>query len=239
MAEFFRFPDAIPPDSGFSLFGRFHLAVLLLVALLCIATRYARRWTPAAQITFSHWFTGLMGGSELLRLLILRLTGHLTVYVLPLHLCSFAVWLCLWYAHRRTGWVGQTLYTLCLPGATAALLFPDWTSCPPWNYFCLHGFFIHAATVLFILLQLQTGRLLPAWRRAYQPMLVLGALVPPLQCVNRRFHTNYLFLSAASPGSPLTLLRRFPLGYLSCYLLLLLSMIAVMLLVWSLLHRRV
>ncbi|MDO5549513.1 MAG: YwaF family protein [Eubacteriales bacterium] len=238
MADFFLFQTELPPDVGFRLFGRFHLALLLLLGLLSCCTRYARAWSSSTQTAFSHTLTGIMALSELVRLSVLAVTGNLTVSVLPLHLCSLAVWLCVIYARCPIGWIGQTLYTLCLPGALSALLFPDWTFYPPWNYFCLHGFFIHAATVLWVLVQLQTGRIRPTWKAVYQPIAFLGALVPFLLWFNRKFHTNYLFVCNASPGSPLVLLGAFPLGYLCGYLLLLLCLILVMLSVWSLSHLR-
>lgn len=238
MTEFFCFQTELPPDVGFRLFGGFHLTVLLAVVLLSCRTRDLRAASLSVQTAFFRILTGTMAVSELVRLLLLAAIGHLTVSVLPLHLCSLAVWLCVIYARRPIGWIGQTLYTLCLPGAISALLFPDWTSYPPWNYFCLHSFFIHAATVVFLMAALQTGYVRPTWRKIYQPVAFLGVLVPLLLCFNRKFHTNYLFVCSASPGSPLVLLRDFPLGYLCGYLLVLLCLIAVMLSVWSLFHGR-
>ena len=233
MAQIFCFSADLPPDCGFPLFGGFHLAALALILTLCLKIGRISRRIPGLSRILSCY----MALSEIVRLLILAGMGHLTVDVLPLHLCSLAVWLCVVYAVRPIRWIGQTLYTLCLPGAIAALLFPDWTVYPPYSYFCLHAFAIHTAAVLFILLQLHSGSIQPGWRLMYQPVLFLAALVPILLCFNRMFRTNYLFLSQPSRGSPLVLLECLPFGYRTSYLLALICLIALMLWIWYLPHR--
>lgn len=228
MAQLFCYPDNLTSTCGFPLFGTFHLTMLMLILVLCLESGRLLRRYPRLPRRLSRY----MALSEIVRLLILAGIGHLTVDVLPLHLCSLAVWLCVVYAVRPIRWVGQTLYTLCLPGAIAALLFPDWTVYPPYSYFCLHAFAIHTAAVLFILLQLHSGSIQPAWRLMYQPVLFLTVLVPILLCFNRLFRTNYLFLSEPSRGSPLIFLSNLPLGYRTSYLLALVCLIALMLWIW-------
>lgn len=230
MAQLFCFSDDLPPDCGFPLFGGFHLTMLALIFALCLNIGWISRSIPG----LSGGLSRCMALSELVRLLILAKIGHLTVNVLPLHLCSLAVWLCVIYAVRPVQWVGQVLYTLCLPGAIAALLFPDWTAYPPYSYFCLHAFAVHTAAVLFILLELQCGQIRPSWHLIYQPVLFLAVLVPILSGFNHIFHTNYLFLSEPSRGSPLVLFSRLPLGYHGSYLLGLVCLIVLMLWIWHL-----
>lgn len=233
MAQIFCFSADLPPDCGFPLFGGFHLAALALILTLCLKIGRISRRTPGLSRILSRY----MALSEILRLLILAKIGHLTVDVLPLHLCSLAVWLCVVYAVRPIRWVGQVLYTLCLPGAVSALLFPDWTVYPPYSYFCLHAFAVHSAAVLFILLELKRGYIRPSWHLAYQPILFLSILVPVLSCFNRMFHTNYLFLTEPSRGSPLIFLSSLPLGYRTSYLIGLVCLIGLMLWIWHLAHR--
>ena len=47
-----------------------------------------------------------------------------------------------------------SLYTLCLPGAAAALLFPEWSAYPQWNFMNLNSFLVHGLLILFPILQL-------------------------------------------------------------------------------------
>ena len=65
-------------------------------------------------------------GLEVYRIAVLALIGKMSLYQLPLHLCSMAGFLCCLHAFFKWDWLGQVLYTLCLPGTVLALLFPDW-----------------------------------------------------------------------------------------------------------------
>ena len=87
MAQIFCFSADLPPDCGFPLFGGFHLAMLTLILVLCLESGQLLRRYPRLSRGLSRY----MALSEIVRLLILAGMGHLTVDVLPLHLCSLAV----------------------------------------------------------------------------------------------------------------------------------------------------
>lgn len=220
------------PDSGFAPFGVYHLGWLLLTVLVCVWP-VGRAWSREKRQSVAKWGAVCMGASELLRLAVLAKLGLLSVHVLPLHLCGLAVWLCLLHAWSGADWLGQILYILCLPGAAAALLFPDWTAYPPWNYFCLQSFAIHTAIVCYIVRQTRNRIIVPKARGIGQATAFLCVLVPPMFAFNRRFDTNYLFLCAAPDGTPLVLLRQwfgangYLFGYAVVILLLMTGMLAL------------
>lgn len=231
MQAFFSAVPDVPNGVGFVPFGWFHLGWLLTVAALCVVfLRYGTGWLAQRSVRVRKIATAAMAGSEIFRLVILALGGNLNRGVLPLHLCSMAVWLCLLHAWFGWDWAGQTLYSLCLPGACAAMLFPDWTSYPPQNYFCLHSFAIHGAAVLYIVTQTAGGRIAPRVSAWYKPALFLGVVLPPVYVLDRIWNVNYCFLLGPSPGSPLELLGR--LGkewYLPSYVA------GMMVLIWGML----
>lgn len=219
MQAFFSAAPDVPNGVGFVPFGWFHLGWLLAVAALCVVfLRYGAGWLTRRSVHVRKIATAAMAGSEIVRLVILALGGNLNRGVLPLHLCSMAVWLCLLHAWFGWDWAGQTLYSLCLPGACAALLFPDWVSFPPQNYFCLHSFAIHGATVLYIVAQTAGRRIAPRVSAWYKPALFLGVVLPIVYLLDRVWNVNYCFLLGPSPGSPLELLGRLGRGwYLPSY----------------------
>ncbi len=231
MQAFFSAAPDVPNGVGFVPFGWFHLGWLLAVAALCgVFLRYGTGWSAQRSVCVRKIATAAMAGSEIVRLVILALGGSLNRGVLPLHLCSMAVWLCLLHAWRGWDWTGQTLYGLCLPGACAALLFPDWTGYPPQNYFCLHSFAIHGATVVYIVTQGAVGAIVPRRAAWYKPLLFLGAVLPPVYVLDRVWNVNYCFLLRPSHGSPLELLGRLGTGwYLPAYLAGMAALIALML----------
>lgn len=90
--------------------------------------------------------------------LILGITGAFSVGYLPLHLCSVAMFICLYAAwHPRSDTVGQLLWSLCFSGGLAALLFPNWTKLPLWHFLSIHSFIYHAMLVQFSLIAVITG----------------------------------------------------------------------------------
>lgn len=231
MGAFFSAQPAAQGAAGFSAFGWFHLGWLLAVAALSGGSmRRAKRWSARKQRRRNQMWSAAMAGSEILRLAILTLGGNGIRGMLPLHLCSMAVWLCVLHAWYGWDWTGQTLYSVSLPGACAALLFPDWSGYTPQNYFCLHSFAIHGAAVGYIVTQIGAGTIVPRLSAWYKPVLFLGAVLPPIYLLDRAWNVNYCFLLGPSPGSPLMLLGRLGAGgYLPAYLAGLLALIGSML----------
>lgn len=110
------------------------------------------------------------------------------------------------FSWRSWNWLGQVLYTLCLPGAAAALVFPDWTVYPQWSLMNINSFLVHGLLILFPVLQLAAGTIRPRLSAIWKPLLFLAVVTPPIWLFNRTWGTNYFFLNTASPNSPLALL---------------------------------
>lgn len=216
---FFAVQPGLPEGVGFARFGPVHLAwifaTVLAAALGLGLLRGRPRAARAAAWTAALLSVGLVLGLELVFLF----RGMLTVGRLPLHLCELAPFLFLLFCLTGWDWVGQVIYCLCLPGSAAALLFPDWTMYPQWNLVNLQSFLLHALLIFYPLLELQRGRIRPRLRRMWKAWAFLACVVPPVYLFNLRFHTNYFFVNAGSPGSPLEwLIQRmgnpgFLLGY--------------------------
>ncbi len=201
---FFTYETDLPPGTGFPMFGAAHLAWLALgaAAILLLALRYRRSDAPSRrrQDLAAGW---LLAGLIVLRILYLTAIGAMSVWELPLHLCAMAGILCLWHAYRPRAWLSQTLYALCLPGTVAALLFPNWTYYPPVHCITAESFVFHFGVAAYVIFQLLSGRIRPDIRKAWTVFVFLAAVAPPVYLFNRHFGTNFMFLNAPSPGSPL------------------------------------
>lgn len=233
--RFFTYETQLPDDVGFSLFGSVHLAWLAgILAFTAIAALWFSQRPAYRQRRISWAVAWLLCAMIVVEKMVLALTGHLNVYSLPFHLCELAPLLYLLFAWRHWDWLGQVLYTLCLPGAAAALLFPDWSAYPQWNFMNLNSFLVHGLLILFPILQLVEHTIRPRLGALWKVWLFLAVLVPPMWLFNHAFGTNYLFLNAASPNSPLTWILGFtgPAWYLLGYALLGLAVMVVMLLPW-------
>ena len=197
-------------QTGFSLYGREHLAALALILA----------WT-AGMLVFLHprrayvkraakGYGIIMVLMEILRDARLLYLGEFSVGYLPLHLCSLGMLLCLWYGFRR-GDRGGSLYLLCLPGALCALLFPNWTHLPVGHFVSIHSFVYHGLLLQSSLLPLLGGKL--RFRDAAAAFGVLCMAAAVVGGLNLWLGTNYMFLQRPSPGSPLVYLAELPGRY--------------------------
>lgn len=141
---------------------------------------------------------------------------------LPLHLCGLAVYLDVLHALRPERLLGQFLYGFCMPGAAAALLFPDWGGFAPLSFMSLCAFTLHILLVGYTAMQVHGGDITPQPRLAPKCLGIMLLLAVPVYAFDRMTGTNYMFLNWPSPGSPLEWFA--PLGrpyYLLGYLPLL------------------
>lgn len=203
--EYFFTPDCLlPPGVGFSLWDGMHLRWLAIsaagIVMLCLAYR---RSGARGRVKLRIGVGCVAALCEVLKDGNLLRFGVFDRWYLPLHLCGLAVFFCLYHCLRPGKTVGNFLYSTCAPGALFALLFPDWTACPPFAYHSIVAFTVHTLLVVYPLMQVCGGDLRPSPRELPRCFGILLALAVPVYLFDCVFHTNYMFLRNPSPGSPL------------------------------------
>lgn len=204
MKDFFDFSIESSFGGGFGLYSAAHFAFLAGCALLCAALcaayrRQGLRGRRRLRLAVSAAMTAL----QLLRALLLMLAGEYGLSRLPLHLCSMAVYICLFHALTGRSGVWQFLYAFCLPGAVCALLFPDWTYYPALHFISLSSFALHALITAYVLMGAVSGELRPQARRLPALLGIMLALAAAVYAFNCFAGTNFMFLRYPAPGSPL------------------------------------
>ena len=219
MERFFDFTIG-PEAAGFGLFSSAHglyLAVAALSALLlCLFYRHLdgeRRRRLRLALASSAL------ALQLLRAVLLIISGNYTIGRLPLHLCAMAVYISFFHALRGGRLVGQFLYAFCMPGAAAALLFPDWSYYPALHFMTVSSFVLHILVFCYVLMQVSGGDIRPEGKSLPQCLGVMLAIAIPVYVFDVLTNTNYLFLNWPSPASPLELFAflgrpGYVLGYL-------------------------
>ena len=220
---FWTYEDVLPKDApSIALFGPVHLAwlcgIALAVILLC-------RWYGGINekrrraVGIAMGWTMLAG--KAFELSVITVHGFMSTWYLPLQLCDLAIFVCLLHAYFGTDFLGQVLYSLCLPGACLALLFPDWTAYPALNYESIFSFMVHGTIVAYAVMQLTSERVKPDMRKIWKPVVFLCIVVPPIYFLNKLWDTNFFFVNWPSEGSPLMLLWQLggKMGYLPLYAL--------------------
>lgn len=204
MQYFWTLQEKVPFGIGFSLYGREHLLFLcgIVLTIVLFALCYRKMSSKARRRTIQI-FAWVMVVLEISKTSILLYTGQYRWNYLPLDLCGLSVYLELVSAYCRKPLLLECLYSLSLPGACLALLFPNWNKLPICNFFCLHSFLVHGILMLIPILLLSSGELRLQLRRLPFCFGCVLFLCVPLWWINQRLGTNFFFLARASKGSPL------------------------------------
>ena len=196
--------NTIPEGVGFPLFGTTHLIwlglCLAFIAGSCILYRNLRS-TQREKMRLV--FALALIADELFKYAILFVGHRWLPEYLPFHLCSVNIFLIAFHCIRPGKLIDNFLYTVCIPGAVSALLFPNWAVLPFPNLMHIHSFTIHALLIAYPVMLTAAGEIRPSSR--YVPkciVLMLALCIPGIIC-NFTLDTNFMFLMSADPGNPL------------------------------------
>lgn len=189
---------------GFQLFSTPHLCWLVIAVATCLSLCLAyHRRDEKARRRLELWAAGLILFSELAKDLSLVIAGEYSIYYLPLHLCGLAIFITLIHAVKGWTFIGELLYSTCMPGAACALLFPDWVRYPVFNFLSINSFFVHILLTAYPMMLFFGGKIRPRARRLPFCFLFLVIISVPIYFFDKRIDANFLFLNWPSPGSPL------------------------------------
>ncbi len=195
----------IPPGKGFSLFSFGHFAWLGACFLLCLFLGSCyRRWEKKKRRGCLRALAALLLADEFFKVFSTLATGRFRADFLPLHLCSINIFVILADVWKPSAVLREILYAVCLPGAFLALLFPGWSYLPFWNALCIHSFTAHILLLLYPFLLL-CGGFQPNLSRFLKVLPFCLPVVGAMYLFNQSFGTNFMFLSTAGEGNPLSL----------------------------------
>ncbi len=205
---FFLTSDTIPEGVGFQTFGFTHILWLLAGLLLCVAACiFYKKLSDRGRNIMRTALGAYIFAQEMVKNLVLILLGQFGWGYLPFHLCGINILLITFDLIKQTKVVRSFLYYFAIPGAALALLFPNWTDMPVWNFFHIHSFTIHILLVLYPLLLVTTGQVATDLKSALGGTLLLVALAVPVYGLNLLWGTNFMFLMEPDSGNPLEMFQ--------------------------------
>ena len=204
MKYFFETTDSIAEGLGFALFDTLHL-IWLGIAIACLLSNVFiyRRLGEKGRDRWRKIVAWLLIADELFKMAILIYSGRYTFSYLPFHLCSINIFLITVHAYKPSKVLDNFLYTVCIPGALAALLFPSWTSLPATSGMHLHSFTVHILLMLYPVVLTINRDIQPDVKRLPKSLGLLVARAIPIYGLNLLLDTNFMFLMSADPGNPL------------------------------------
>ena len=204
MEYFWYTSDNIPKGLGFSHFDGFHLAWLLAgAAVIFLCCLLYRKMKEEQRSVYRKAMAVLLIADELFLVIPMIVMGVFRAAYLPFELCSINLFLIAWHAWKPSRTLGAYLYTVCIPGALAAMLFPSWTKLPALNFVQIHSFTLHILLVMYPVLLLAAGELKPRLRDVPRCLGLLVALAGIALILNLLLDTNFMFLMRVSKGNPL------------------------------------
>ena len=153
MIMFFVNSENIPEGVGFPAFGLTHILWLLAGLAFCVtACVIYGKLSSDKRKRMLRTLGVYIFLQEMVKNLVLILLSEFSWGYLPFHLCGINILLIAFDTIKQTKTVRSFLYYFAIPGAALALLFPNWTEMPVWNFFHIHSFTIHILLVLSPLL---------------------------------------------------------------------------------------
>ena len=209
MEDFFRVHHEFVNYAGGKLYDLVHLSWLLgIVIIIKLVSDFYVRLDQNKRDRFKKQFAIALLLIELSRHLLIAVKGYYSVVELPLHLCSMMIFLSAIQAFFKNKYLNETLFLLSLPGAIAALIFPDWVSHPQFIFTSVHSYLTHTLLVMYTWMQIRSREIQPNIKNMPVVALGLAIIVPPMFFLNKAWHTNFYFLNVPSPGSPLVLFEQ-------------------------------
>lgn len=204
MNYFFDTVDTIVPGVGFSAFDFTHIVWLLFGAVFTILLSWGyRRSDTLVRRNIRMIIMALLVADEVFKHVMLIIGGNWNFDYLPLHLCSINIFMIVAYTIKPSQWLGNYLYTVCIPGALAALLFPTWIVLPVENFMHWHSFTVHILLAAFPVMLVAGGDVKRDYKLIPKALLLLVICAVPILITNFLLNTNFMFLMYAEPGNPL------------------------------------
>lgn len=204
MKYFLDTTQTIPDGLGFSLFGGVHLLWLGLFAVITLGCcLHYRCLGQTGRGVWRKVVAALLVANELYKQVCLIVGGTWLPEYLPLHLCSVNIFLIAYHAFRPGGLSGNFLYTVCIPGALAALLFPSWSALPVWNFMHIHSFTVHMLLALYPIVLTAAGDIRPDVKYVPKCIGILLVMALIAWIINPLLDANFFFMAQAGEGNPL------------------------------------
>ena len=209
MVKYFQYlEDTAKPGDGFQMYGRGHIIFIICIAIgIFFMIIHYFNSTDKGRLKILRVTSAVILISEIIRQasFVLLLPAY-PFSQLPLHMCGLSIFIEIIHALRPNKTTGEILYALGLPGALAALLFPNWTMYPMLSYQAIQSFVVHGLHMAFVLMPLFALDIRPSVRNLWRPVLFLLIVTPAVYILNKQLNTNFFFLNAGSEGSPLEIL---------------------------------
>ena len=214
MPDFLKSRFTIEPGKGMDSYSLGHFIWLgLLFFLIFFFGKKYRAADEDKRKKIRIAIASLIMLDEIVKDIIMPITGQWDWSFLPFHLCSISVFVVFIHALTGNRILEEYTYAITLPTASMAMAFPDWTGALPcMNLMCIHSFSIHLLLVLYPCLLLYGG-FIPSAKQLFRLIPIVAFLTFVMYFVNGALDTNFFFVNGGGDGNPLTFLEKYIGGW--------------------------
>ena len=195
--KFWETVESIEPGFGWKLFSVGHILWLALGALACagIAVMYAflpEKGRRASRITIAV----LLITNIVVHQIFFIVTKQWRLDHLPLHMCYFGAFIIMAHAFARKhhDTLAALTYAISLPGAILALLTPNWSVLPFWNFSGISSFLYHLLLIVYPVM-LIAGGYRPQFRHLRPALPFIAGTAVAIFILNKAIGTDFLFIN--------------------------------------------
>ena len=214
MPDFLKSRFTIEPGKGMDSYSLGHFIWLgLLFFLIFFFGKKYRAADEDKRKKIRIAIASLIMLDEIVKDIIMPITGQWDWSFLPFHLCSISVFVVFIHALTGNRILEEYTYAITLPTASMAMAFPDWTGALPcMNLMCIHSFSIHLLLVLYPCLLLYGG-FIPSAKQLFRLIPIVAFLAFVMYFVNGALGTNFFFVNGGGDGNPLTFIEKYVGGW--------------------------
>ena len=239
MEFFLETTETILEGLGFKHYDSLHLAwIAIFIAVTLLSIRYYRNASETDRAKWRKTMAVLLVGNELFKMICLTLGGNYQFSYLPLHLCSINIFVIAYHAWKPNRLLDSILYTVCIPGALAAILFPSWTKLPLMNFMHIHSFTVHIELALYPIVLTAAGEIHPKLSDIPKCIGMLMAAAVPIYFINLLLGTNFMFLMEADANNPLYVFEQLFGSHLWGFPIIITAILIIMFTPWHLYDKR-
>ena len=239
MEYFLETTETIQNGLGFQHYDSLHLSWLFIfIAIVILSIHYYRNASESNRAKWRKITALLLILDELWKMFFLFAGGNYQFSYLPLHLCSINIFVIAYHAWKPNRLLSSILYTVCIPGALAALLFPSWTKLPLMNFMHLHSFTVHILLALYPIVLTAAGEIHPKLSDIPKCLGILMGAAIPIYLINLWLGTNFMFLMEADVNNPLYLFEQALGSHLWGFPIIISAILIVMYTPWILHDKR-
>ena len=196
MDMFWIHQDDALPGYGFGQFSLAHFFLSLLTTLMIIITikRYKDSDTDS-RLKMRKMIATAILTCEIVKLIVMAVTGARVSNNLPLEVCSFAGYTIVIDAFVKDKKIfSQMLLYLYLPGAIMALLFPTTVCLPAFNFYSIHQFVFHGLIIAYVLMRFAAEEIEMNYMSLWKSVLIMLGIGLFVYFIDLLFDRNYMFL---------------------------------------------